>query len=202
MGRCNFCAVTSHQPFPLCEKYADRRSMWNIPSGTCMPSAAEDGSGQQTHGVSAGGLLVDGLADGCPAQPPWLGPRTPYKDIEGEPFSEIPTYFKVAKCERDQSWRVLYSVYFKSDATHKSDWEGAMVVWKSADGGNWWTRESVHMDRHGGRHKLDWSDIPNTFNGLVLACLLGFLLGFLFCCLMPALTVNTQQLRLRPGWSP
>ena len=142
--------------------------MWNLPSGTCMPSPAEDGSGQQTHGVSAGGLLVDGLAKDCPTQPQWLGPKTPYKDIVGEPFSNIPTYFKVAKCEDDQSWRILYSVYFKSDATHKSDWEGAMVIWRSADGGSWWTRDSISIDQHGKRHQLAWSDIPNTFNGLVL----------------------------------
>jgi hypothetical protein len=146
--------------------------MWNLPSGTCMPSAAEDGSGQQTHGVSKGGTSVEGLADGCPIQPQWYGPRTPYKDIAGEPFSDIPTYFKVAKCEHDQSWRILYSVYFKSDATHMSDWEGAMVIWRSADGGNWWTRDSIRIDQHGKRHELAWSEIPNTFNGSVVIALL------------------------------
>jgi hypothetical protein len=137
-----------------------------------MPSAAEDGSGQQTHGVSKGGTSVEGLADGCPIQPQWYGPRTPYKDIAGEPFSDIPTYFKVAKCEHDQSWRILYSVYFKSDATHMSDWEGAMVIWRSADGGNWWTRDSIRIDQHGKRHELAWSEIPNTFNGSVVIALL------------------------------
>jgi hypothetical protein len=53
-----------------------------------------------------------------------------------------------------------------------SDWEGAMVIWRSADGGNWWTRDSIRIDQHGKRHELAWSEIPNTFNGSVVIALL------------------------------
>lgn len=138
-----------------------------MPMGTCMPSAAEDGAGHQTHGatVYSPRLITNTLDDGCPVPPQWYGARTEYRDVDGEPFEDIPTYFKVAKCEHDQSWRVLYSVYFKADATHKSDWEGAMVIWRSSDGGNWWTRDSIRMARHQKQTEVAWEDLPNTYDG-------------------------------------
>lgn len=79
-----------------------------------MPSAAENGNGQQTNGVNADHCNINKLHEGCPAEPQWLGPNTPYNKISGEPFyPNIPTYFKTQYCSDIREWRILYYVYFK-----------------------------------------------------------------------------------------
>jgi hypothetical protein len=76
-----------------------------------MPSAAEDGNGHQTDGVGADNCNINELNHNCPKQPPWLGPNTPYDQIEGEPFyPNIPTYFKTQYCSDIKEWRILYYV--------------------------------------------------------------------------------------------
>ena len=72
--------------------------MWYMASGTCMPSAAEDGNGKQTDGSDADNCNIGKLASGCPQQPPYTGTNTFYGDVPGEPFGTIPTYWKAARC--------------------------------------------------------------------------------------------------------
>ncbi|KAI1091410.1 hypothetical protein F5B19DRAFT_503244 [Rostrohypoxylon terebratum] len=92
---------------------------WFMASGTCMPSAAEDGQGHQTSGVDTDNCNINKLSNGCPPQPAWQGTNTFYGNIAGEPFSNIPTYYNVVKC--GNQWKIIYYVYFKKDTGHKSD---------------------------------------------------------------------------------
>ncbi|KAL6694412.1 hypothetical protein J3F84DRAFT_43638 [Trichoderma pleuroticola] len=144
--------------------------MWYMASGTCMPSAAEDGQGNQTNGVDADNCNINALAHGCPQQPPWQGANTFYGNVEGEPFSTIPTYWASTFCNGDSSgsdpsYRIIYYVYFKKDTGHKSDWEGIVVRFTSPDGGNTYVRESVIMEQDGNHVHISWSDVNDTFQG-------------------------------------
>lgn len=126
--------------------------MWYMASGTCMPSAAEDGEGNQTNGVDADNCNINALAHGCPQQPTWQGANTFYGNVPGEPFGTIPTYWRAAYCNGDSSgsdpsWRIIYYVYFKKDTGHKSDWEGIVMRFTSPDGGNTYVRESAIMEQ-------------------------------------------------------
>lgn len=140
--------------------------MWYMASGTCMPSAAEDGQGHQTNGVDNDNCNIDKLSHGCPQQPAWQGTNTFYGNVPGEPFETIPvrltrllansllkyssaltihqTYWAVAQC--GDTWRIIYYVYFKKDTGHKSDWEGIVVQFKD-NGDDTWTRDVVIMEQ-------------------------------------------------------
>ncbi|KAH6667463.1 hypothetical protein B0J14DRAFT_489443 [Halenospora varia] len=139
--------------------------LWYMASGSCMASAAEDGQGHQTNGVDVPVVIcTDHQADGCPQQPQWQGPNTGYYNLPGEPFGNVPTYWKVSHCPGDNSWRVFYGVYFKHDMSHKSDWEWAIV--KFADqGNNMWSRYGLLMETDGSYGVGYWGNIPNTFDG-------------------------------------
>ncbi|PNP45141.1 hypothetical protein TGAMA5MH_03192 [Trichoderma gamsii] len=144
--------------------------MWYMPSGTCMPSAAEDGEGNQTNGVDTDNCNINALANGCPVQPAWQGANTFYGNVSGEPFVTIPTYWASTFCNGDSSgsdasYRIIYYVYFKKDTGHKSDWEGIVVRFTSPDGGNTYTRESVIMEQDGNHVHISWSDVNDTFEG-------------------------------------
>jgi hypothetical protein len=121
--------------------------MWYMPSGTCMPSAAEDGQGHQTNGVNPDLCNPDisQLHNGCPQEPSWNGANTWYGNISGEPFVDIPTYYAHGACS-DGSWKTVYYVYFKKDTGHKSDWEGVVLSWKNI-GNNQWIRDWVKMEQ-------------------------------------------------------
>jgi hypothetical protein len=126
--------------------------MWYMPSGTCMPSAAEDGEGNQTNGVDSDNCNIDKLSNGCPVQPTWEGANTFYGNVSGEPFFTIPTYWASTFCNGDSSgsdpsYRIIFYMYFKKDTGHKSDWEGIVMRFTSPDGGNTYTRESVIMEQ-------------------------------------------------------
>lgn len=126
--------------------------MWHMPSGTCMPSAAENNNGQQTNGVVADNCNIGSLAAGCPPQPPSKGINTFYGGIPGEPFPIIPTYYRVQKCNGDssgsnQSWRIVYYVYFKKDTGHMSDWEGIVMRFTEVGKTDTWVRDSVIMEQ-------------------------------------------------------
>jgi hypothetical protein len=118
--------------------------MWYMPSGTCMPSAAENGEGHQTNGVDADHCNIDALSDGCPTQPQWTGENTWYGNVSGEPFVNIPTYYANGYCS-DGSWKTIYYVYFKKDTGHMSDWEGVVLSWKNV-GNDQWIRDYVKME--------------------------------------------------------
>jgi hypothetical protein len=119
--------------------------MWYMASGTCMPSAAEDGNGHQTNGVDPDNCNINKLSSGCPTQPQWTGINTFYGNVGGEPFGTIPTYWKVQEC--GNQFKVIYYVYFKKDTGHKSDWEGIVVAWSSHDGGNTYVRDAVALEQ-------------------------------------------------------
>jgi len=81
-------------------------------SGSCLPSAAEDGMGHQTNGVSPGSgecLVGANLGNGCPGDNSFRGSNVFYGNVAGEPFENIPTYWAVRKCG-DGSWVCLYFV--------------------------------------------------------------------------------------------
>lgn len=140
--------------------------MWYMPSGTCMPSAAEDGQGHQTNGVTNDNCNINKLASGCPQQPEWQGTNTFYGNVAGEPFGTIPTYWSVKKCGDD--WKIIYYVYFKKDTGHKSDWEGAVVKFRN-NGGDTWVRDSVTMEQ--GKRKNSICGVNGPFIDM-----LGYLL--------------------------
>ncbi|KAJ6787470.1 hypothetical protein PWT90_02694 [Aphanocladium album] len=117
-----------------------------MPSGTCMPSAAEDGQGHQTNGVDADNCNIGKLSHGCPKQPDWQGTNTFYGNVAGEPSGTIPTYWAVKK--RDDSWKIIYYVYFKKDTGHKSDWEGIVVKFRNNSCDSW-LRDYVTMEQDG-----------------------------------------------------
>ncbi|KAH0495973.1 hypothetical protein TgHK011_009495 [Trichoderma gracile] len=162
--------------------------MWYMASGTCMPSAAEDGQGHQTNGVDTDNCNINALANGCPQQPAWQGANTFYGNVPGEPWGTIPTYWKAAYCG-NTTWRIIYYVYFKKDTGHKSDWEGIVVEFTSPDGGNTYVRNRVIMEQGmayprspsdafvcvradcaiDGSHKpVDWDNLNDTFQGYVI----------------------------------
>lgn len=118
--------------------------MWYMASGTCMPSAAEDGNGHQTNGVDPDNCNIGKLGHGCPPQPQYQGTNTFYGNVAGEPFGTIPTYWAVKNC--GGSWKIIYYVYFKKDTGHKSDWEGIVVKFRN-NGGDNWVRDSVTMEQ-------------------------------------------------------
>jgi hypothetical protein len=55
-------------------------------------------------------------------------------------------------------------MYFKKNATHKSDWEFAILHWAPDGAGNW-VRFWVDLEVHGSSGGGAYSDIPNTFDG-------------------------------------
>ncbi|KAI0894217.1 hypothetical protein F4806DRAFT_472465 [Annulohypoxylon nitens] len=134
---------------------------WFMASGTCMPSAAEDGQGHQTNGVDTDNCNINKLSNGCPQQPSWQGANTFYGNIAGEPFSNIPTYYNVVKC--GNQWKIIYYVYFKKDTGHKSDWEGVVIAFNDQGGGSW-TRTNMAMEQDGKHPWIDWDKINDTYD--------------------------------------
>jgi hypothetical protein len=139
--------------------------MWHMASGSCLPSAAEDGQGHQTNGVNPGSgecLVGAYLGHGCPGDSTYRGANVWYHGAEGEPFDNIPTYYNVQKCG-DGNWRIYYGVYFKKDVGHKSDWEWAQMRFKPDGNGNW-VRDGVvlQVDKTWGGGP--YRNIPNTFD--------------------------------------
>ncbi|KAF7557393.1 hypothetical protein G7Z17_g646 [Cylindrodendrum hubeiense] len=137
--------------------------MWYLPSGTCMPSAAEDGRGHQTNGNDPDNCNIRKLSNNCPPQPQFQGTNTFYGNVAGEPFGTIPTYWSVKRC--GNNWKIIYYVYFKKDTGHKSDWEGIVVSFKN-NGGDSWVRDTVRMEQDGKHKQINWGDINDTFDGL------------------------------------
>ncbi|KAH8812652.1 hypothetical protein F5884DRAFT_314506 [Xylogone sp. PMI_703] len=141
--------------------------LWYQATSACLASAAEDGQGHQTDGVDVPVVLcaINEQQDGgCPPAPTWLGAKTPYYNVQNEPFPTIPTYYFTQKCDSDNTWRVFYGVYFKHDASHKSDWEWAIVLWRNTAPGEW-TRAGLLMETDGDYGWGEWNSIPDTFRG-------------------------------------
>lgn len=116
-----------------------------------MPSAAEN-NGQQTNGAVADNCNIGSLAAGCPPQPQFKGINTFYGGIPGEPSAIIPTYFRIQKCYGDssgsnQSWRIVYYVYFKKDTGHETNWEDIVMRFTEVGKTDTWFRDSVIMEQ-------------------------------------------------------
>ncbi|KAJ2982931.1 hypothetical protein NQ176_g1060 [Zarea fungicola] len=134
---------------------------------TAILEKLENGHGQQTNGVNTDNCNIGKLNSGCPPEPQWWGSGTHYANIPGEPFWQIPTYFNVVHCNGDsaggdESWRIVYYVYFKKDTGHMSDWEG--VVLRFIRGGGGWIRESAILEQDGHHPHVAWSQINDTFD--------------------------------------
>jgi hypothetical protein len=51
---------------------------------------------------------------------------------------------------------------FPKDSSHKSDWEWAIIKWKSG-GNDQWVRDSLLLETDGSYGGGAYSDVPNTF---------------------------------------
>ncbi|KAK4446676.1 hypothetical protein QBC34DRAFT_356328 [Podospora aff. communis PSN243] len=121
----------------------------------CYPEDAEY-NGVQVDGVShlTGGVYCQNLNMGCRWPGEWTG-----RNSAGVPF---PIYYTIREC--NGRVRVAYSIYFKKDTGHKSDWENVIVEW-NGDGKGGWIRESIFLGQHSYWEKMGWGSIQNTVDG-------------------------------------
>lgn len=77
--------------------------MFHFADGSCMPEAAV-WNGKQTSYVHTDICIIADLPKGCPVQDPWKGPNT-----EAHQF---PTYYVVRECTDDNTFRVVYDMFF------------------------------------------------------------------------------------------
>ncbi|KAI1407146.1 hypothetical protein F5Y13DRAFT_183622 [Hypoxylon sp. FL1857] len=123
----------------------------------CYPESGQV-NGQQTDGNDSDLGVWANLNKGCADPGPWLNPKKG-GPLQGNPF---PVYYTINQCG-EHEFRVTYSIYFKHDSGHKSDWEGVTMVWQG-DNNNNWTRRQLWVGQHGGWDKINWGDVQNTFN--------------------------------------
>ena len=75
--------------------------------------------------------------------------------MRGAPF---PVYVDGIYCSDDESWRIVYNLYYQKDYNHRHDWERAIVVFKKdASGQDWWNRSNLILGQHKGYNNLPWS---------------------------------------------
>lgn len=81
--------------------------LWHMDVKTCFPSSAVTSTGAQTPSLENDfcGLFEGGLDARCPVQ----APQTQQEQLS-TPF---PTYYTIRYCEADNSWRVVYDVFFQ-----------------------------------------------------------------------------------------
>ncbi|KAI9705030.1 MAG: hypothetical protein M1836_006812 [Candelina mexicana] len=131
--------------------------MWHFgrPRGMkpCTPQDAVQSDGSQTNGNDP--EPQENIGRGCYDIGDWHGANS-----QGNPF---PTYYTVKKC--GDSWRVTYSLYFRHDSGHKSDWEWVSVVWWQDGNTDQWYRGYLLQSYHSGSKAEKWQDIQNTING-------------------------------------
>ncbi|KAF1999782.1 hypothetical protein P154DRAFT_554604 [Amniculicola lignicola CBS 123094] len=132
--------------------------MWHFgrPLGQnpCYPEAAET-NGRQTDGNSPDSGINP--SRGCADPGPWTG-----QNSQGNPF---PVYYTIKQCSANDM-RIGYSIYFKHDSGHKSDWENVIVKWSKPDESvNNWTRVEALLGFHGKWKSYGWNDIQNTVDG-------------------------------------
>ncbi|KAF3063759.1 hypothetical protein GL218_02486 [Daldinia childiae] len=123
----------------------------------CYPESAQI-NGNQVDGNDPDSGNWSNLGRGCADPGPWINPKSGGPG-QGNPF---PVYYTINQC-KDHEFRVTYSIYFKHDSGHKSDWEVVSVVWQG-DSNNMWTRSQLMLGQHGGYVTRNWGDIQNTFN--------------------------------------
>lgn len=164
--------ATANTPIPTTDFTADNglaaalaaAPMWYFPSGTCMPAAAEDGKGNQSKGWGADHCNIFKLNHGCREQPDYQGRGTFYGNIKGEPWANIPTYWHSKKCDKDNTWKIIYYVYFPKDTGHRHDWEGIVLSFKD-NGNDTWIRDAAKMEQDGKHKEIKWEHLGDTFDG-------------------------------------
>ncbi|KAI9676164.1 MAG: hypothetical protein M1817_000909 [Caeruleum heppii] len=97
--------------------------------------------------------------DFCTDPGPWNGLYS-----QGASF---PNYIYPKYCGGDDTWRVVYSIYWVHDgaasAGHKHDWESATVQWKRDQPGlDEWHRDALILSQHGDQVKKGWGDIQTV----------------------------------------
>ncbi|KAH8811197.1 hypothetical protein F5884DRAFT_749589 [Xylogone sp. PMI_703] len=128
----------------------DNAPYWHFADGACYPQAAET-NGAQTNGNEPGGDLcfIPNLPSGCQDPGPWTGANT-----HGTSF---PTYYTANFCPDSNTWRLVYSVYFRHDSGHESDWEFAAVVLQK-DAGGLWFRDCIYLEQDGSHPCVNYGD--------------------------------------------
>lgn len=117
----------------------------------CYPEDAEN-NGQQTDGNDS--TYCTNLNKGCRDPGPWNGANSP-----GNP---IPVYYTIKEC--NGKVRVAYSIYFRHDSGHMSDWENIIVEW-TGNGQGGWVRESIRLGQHSDFQYIPWGEIQSTVDG-------------------------------------
>lgn len=119
----------------------------------CYPEDAIQPDGSQTHGSPMQPVQI---WKGCAWPGEWKQPYSP-----GNPFT---TYWTIRHCSHDNTYRVTYSIYFKQDAGHMSDWEWVSVVWAKDAGSETWFRWTLLQSYHKGEKAESWNDIESTIH--------------------------------------
>jgi hypothetical protein len=120
-----------------------------------MPSFGDNGQGGMNPGNAPDLCNLYKLNHNCPSPQPMNGPNT------APPA--FPTYYVVRQCP-DNSWRILYDVYFTKDTGHRHDWEWAVVKYvDDGTGSDNWVRDGVWMERDGDHPYTNWGDLDSTY---------------------------------------
>lgn len=81
--------------------------LWHFDEKTCFPTVAVQSDGSQTKNITNDdcGLFNGGLSAGCPVQAP--------QAQQEQQSTSFPTYYTIRKCSKDNSWRIVYDVFFQ-----------------------------------------------------------------------------------------
>jgi len=74
-----------------------------------------------------------------------------------------PQYYSISKCG-DNTYRVVYNLFFKHDSGHPYDWEWAAVIWHQDGAGLWYT-SNVILEQDGFHADYPWSKL-DTFDDM------------------------------------
>ncbi|CZR65626.1 uncharacterized protein PAC_15526 [Phialocephala subalpina] len=131
--------------------------LWHFDEKTCFPTAATEPDGSQTPSIQNDdcGLLNGGLASGCPVQAA--------QTQQEQQSTSFPTYYTIRNCSKDNSWRIVYDVFFQKDTGHPYDWEWAAVKFLPNAQGQY-VRDGIWLEQDGNHPYTSWSSIPSTFD--------------------------------------
>ncbi|KAI8821144.1 uncharacterized protein EV422DRAFT_595518 [Fimicolochytrium jonesii] len=127
--------------------------IWHFDEKTCAPTDAVV-NGQPNPGNAADYCNVFKVDHNCTPQPPWKGDNTL--------GARFPTYWLSQYCEKDQSFRILYDVYFSKDTGHRHDWEWTIIKLTRNSPDNTWTAAGAWMEQDGKHPWYNWSSISTN----------------------------------------
>jgi len=131
--------------------------LWHFDEKTCFPTAATQADGSQTPNITNDDCaILDSLDAGCPVQ----APQTQQEQLS----TSFPTYYTIRQCSGDNSWRIVYDVFFQKDTGHPYDWEWAAVKFVQNEQGQY-IRDGIWLEQDGNHPYTNWTSIPNTFDG-------------------------------------